>query len=95
VLLRGRAYEPWLRLIALATLAQHAVGLFYVPTPRYALLAWLLTFVVVAAWARADALPWLRRRAPDFTARIAGHALARRMDGGLAALERRLGLASP
>jgi hypothetical protein len=40
-------FDPWLRLIAAAALAQHAVALFYnVTIARYHYLAWFLTALV-------------------------------------------------
>jgi hypothetical protein len=38
---------PWLRGLALVTLSMQAILLFYLPNGRYALLAWLLVFIVV------------------------------------------------
>lgn len=67
-----RTFDPWLRLIALATLAQHGVMLVYATTQRYHLLTWLMTFVIVTAWLHAYAVPWLRRRFPRAVERIAG-----------------------
>lgn len=65
VVLRGRGYDFWLRLIAGTALAQHVVGLFYVSTARYHFLAWFLTLVVVAVWWQREAAPWLMRRYPQ------------------------------
>ena len=48
---RGRRFDPWLRLIAGAAFAQHAVALFYVAdVARYHLLAWFLTMLVAMVW---------------------------------------------
>ena len=45
---RGRTFDPWLRLIGAAALAQHAVALFYNATvARYHFLTWFLTMLVV------------------------------------------------
>jgi hypothetical protein len=93
VALRGDAYDRWLRLLAVATLVQQGVGLFYASNPRYYLLTWLLTFVVVAAWARAEGFPWLQRRAPLWSARLMQRGFMQQADASLAALQRRLGLA--
>ena len=65
--------DGWLRLTAGATLAQHAVALFYAPAGRYAYVTWLLTLLVVAAWVHGEGLDILRRRFPALTARIAKH----------------------
>jgi hypothetical protein len=72
VVLRRRA-EPWLRLIAGATLVQQAVGLFYASAGRYYYLTWLLTLLVVAVWVHGEGIDILRRRFPDFSQRIAKH----------------------
>ena len=39
----GREFDPWLRLIGVAALAQHAVAHFYAAIPRFYYLSWLLT----------------------------------------------------
>ena len=48
----GRRFDPWLRLLALATLLQHAIGATYVNYARYNLGTWFLTATVAAASAR-------------------------------------------
>lgn len=93
VVARGRGHDPWLRLLAGATLAQHAVALFYIHTPRYYLLTWLMTFLVVAAWARRDGFPWIARAAPDRSARLMRSAVMVRTGVALTWLQRRLGVA--
>jgi len=79
-----RAVDPWLRLTAFATLAQHCVALFYPGDGRYHYLTWLLTLLVVAAWVHGEGLPIVRRWFPRFTQRVAKHpaglALARGLD---------------
>ena len=60
----GRDYDPWLRLTAFATLAQHGVALAYPPYARYYYLTWLLTLLVVLVWARREGLRLLRRYMP-------------------------------
>jgi hypothetical protein len=79
-----RRADPWLRLTALATLAQHGVALFYPADGRYHFLTWLLTLLVVAAWVHGEGLPIVRRCFPHFSARAAKHpaslALARGLD---------------
>jgi hypothetical protein len=65
VVICGRSIDSRLRLIAVATSIQHAVGLFYPPVNRYYLLVWLLTLLVNAVWLREVGLPWLRSRAPS------------------------------
>jgi hypothetical protein len=66
-----RRADPWLRLTALATLAQHGVALFYPGDGRYHYLTWLLTLLVVAAWVHGEVLPIVRRWFPHFTQRVA------------------------
>jgi hypothetical protein len=66
-----RAADPWLRLTALATLAQHGVALFYPGDGRYHYLTWLLTLLVVAAWVHGEGLPIVRWWFPRFTQRLA------------------------
>src|SRR5215467_3259311 len=79
-----RGADPWLRLTAFATLAQHGVALFYPADGRYYYLTWLLTLLVVAAWVHGEGLVTLRRWFPGFTQRVAKHpaslALARGLD---------------
>jgi hypothetical protein len=66
-----RRADAWLRLTALATLAQHGVALFYPGDGRYHYLTWLLTLLVVAAWVHGEVLPIVRRWFPRFTQRMA------------------------
>jgi hypothetical protein len=46
----GRRFDPWLRLIALATLLEHGTGATYANWDRYHLLTWLLTALVAIVW---------------------------------------------
>ncbi len=87
VLLRGRGFDPWLRLIAAAALAQHAVALFYVATPRYHFLSWFLTSLVVVVWLKERGVGWLSRRYPDICKRIASAPFSLRLVAGLSRLE--------
>ena len=43
----GREFDPWLRLIGVAALAQHAVAHFYAAILRFYYLSWLLTMLAV------------------------------------------------
>jgi hypothetical protein len=43
-------FDPWLRLIALATLLEHGTGVTYANWDRYHLLTWLLTALVAIVW---------------------------------------------
>jgi hypothetical protein len=65
--------DPWLRLIAWATLIQHGVGLFYLTAGRYHYLTWLLTLLVVMTWLHDEGLDWLRRRFPALCQRLIEH----------------------
>jgi len=83
--------DPWLRLIAFATLAQQAVGIFYAPAGRYYYLTWLLTFLVTAAWLHGEGLRLMQMRFPacaryvrDHPARLALARAVERMQHGLA-----------
>jgi hypothetical protein len=87
VLLLGRGFDPWLRLIAAAALVQHAVALFYVATPRYHFLSWFLTMLVVVAWVHERGVGWLSRRYPNTCKRIAGAPLSLRLVSGLSRLD--------
>jgi hypothetical protein len=79
-----RRADPWLRLTALATLAQHGVALFYPGDGRYHYLTWLLTLLVVAAWVHGEGLPIVRRWFPRFTQRVAKHPASLALARGLA-----------
>jgi hypothetical protein len=78
-----RAADPWLRLTALATLAQHGVALFYPGDGRYHYLTWLLTLLVVAAWVHGEVLPMARRWFPHVSARVAKHPASLALARGL------------
>jgi hypothetical protein len=64
------AMDPWIRLIAAATLVQHTVAWFYLSNDRYYHLAWLLTLLVVAMWVRDEGLFLLKRFAPRTAERL-------------------------
>jgi hypothetical protein len=88
VVARGRAFDPWLRLLGAAALAQHAVALFYRgDVSRYHFLTWLLTLVVVMAYFRELAIPRLARRFPALSQAVAAHPLTKRLASGLARLQ--------
>jgi len=55
-------FDPWLRLIALATLLEHGTGICYANWDRYHLVTWLLTALVAIVWLREEGLPWIRKR---------------------------------
>lgn len=89
VVVRGRALDPWLRLLGAAALAQHVVALlFNAAIARYHFLTWLITGVVVAVFFHDIAIGWLTRHYPYLTARIAAHPVAMRLASGLARLQK-------
>ena len=81
--------DPWLRLVAWATLAQQCVGLFYATAGRYHYLTWLLTLLVTTVWAQREGVELLRRRYPGLAAAVANHPARR----ALARLPRKLACA--
>lgn len=58
----GRGFDPWLRLLAVAAIAQYAAAMIFLSAPRYHYAMWLITGLVVGAFVHAVGLPWLRRR---------------------------------
>jgi hypothetical protein len=58
----GSRFDPWLRLVALATLLEHGTGVTYANWDRYHLMTWLLTALVAIVWLREEGLPWIRKR---------------------------------
>src|SRR5262249_47392459 len=78
-----RGADPWLRLTAVATLAQHGVALFYPADGRYHYLTWLLTLLVVAAWVHGEGLAIVPRWFPRLTQRVAKHPLSLALARGL------------
>jgi hypothetical protein len=67
----GRRFDPWLRLIGAAAIAQHMVAFFYVPTARYHFLTWFLTMLVVMVFVQKLAVDWLRQKFPNLRPRLA------------------------
>ena len=61
VTLRGRDFDPWLRLIGAAVLVEYAVDFIYLATPRYFYEMWLLTAVVVAVFIERRLPAWTHR----------------------------------
>jgi hypothetical protein len=89
VVLRGGRFDPWLRLIGAATLAQHAVALFYSASiGRYHYLTWFLTMLVVMVFLYQTGFAWLGRRYPVMSQRILLHPLSRWFANGLSRLEK-------
>lgn len=89
VVLRGRRFDPWLRLIGAAALGQHAVALFYdAATARYHFLTWFLTMLVVMVWFHDVGIGWLTRRHPQASNRIANLWLSRQLAHALSLLQK-------
>ena len=88
VVIWGRRFDPWLRLVGGAALVQHMVALFYVATPRYHFLTWFLTMVVVMVFMHDVGMGWLKRRYPVMSARVTSNPLSRRLTSGLARLQK-------
>ena len=82
----GARFDPWLRLVALATLLEHGTGICYANWDRYHLVTWLLTALVAIVWLRQEGLPWLERRFPALRERIAAHARIKRSAAALVRL---------
>jgi len=89
VVVRGRRFDPWLRLIGGAALAQHTVAFFYVADAgRYHYLSWFLTMLVVTVFLQDVGVGWLCRRFPALADRLSGHPLSRRLASGLSRLQK-------
>jgi hypothetical protein len=93
--LLGTRFDPWLRLIALATLIQHGIGICYVNFVRYNLGTWLLTFLVAAAWLQGEGLLVLEKRMPRWCEAWRRNVLVRRLTAGIDDLAGLLGVAAP
>jgi hypothetical protein len=89
VVVRGRQFDPWLRLIGAAALAQHAVALFYTAaTARYHFLTWFLTMLVVVVYIQQVGMSWLSRHYPMLLEHLAKQPLMQRLASGLDRLQR-------
>ena len=89
VVLRGRQFDPWLRLVGASALAQHVVALFYnAAIARYHFLTWFLTLLVVMVFMREVGIGWLQRRYPGAAERIANHRCSRQLASALARLQK-------
>jgi len=80
VTLRGRDFDPWLRLIGAAILAECAVDLIYVAAPRYYFSIWLLSALIVAVVIERRGPLWMEkhgwRRGQRALERLLGHRAA-------------------
>ena len=91
----GGRFDPWLRLIALAALIQHGIGICYINFVRYNLGTWLLTLLVAAAWLQGEGLLVLKKRMPRWCETWRRNALVRRLAAGIDDLAGLLGVAAP
>ena len=66
-------YDMTLRGLALIALSMQAVLFFYVPSGRYAYLAWLLVFVVFVVALKETFLPWMKRNLSSLKIPQAAH----------------------
>lgn len=89
VVVRGRTFDPWLRLIGAAALGQHVVAFFYdAATARYHFLTWFLTMLVTMVWFHDVATVWLAQRYPGAWNRVANHRLSRQLAAALTRLQK-------
>jgi hypothetical protein len=80
-------FDPWLRLIAGATLTQHAVSLFYIATPRYHFLSWFCTGLVAVVWFKVEGIALLRGLLPLWWDRIWNNPFNRSIERSLRQFE--------
>lgn len=89
VVFRGRQLDPWLRLVGVSALAQHAVALFYTAAvARYHFLAWLLTMLVAMVWLQQLGAVWVQRRYPALSEQFIANPLCRQLASWLARLQK-------
>ncbi len=89
VVVCGRQFDPWLRLIGASALVQHVVALFYTAaTARYHYLTWFLTMLVVAVWVQQMGLHSFKKRYPALCEQFVRHPWSQRLASGLARLQK-------
>lgn len=89
VVVWGRRFDFWLRLVGASALAQHAVALFYNGAiGRYHYLSWFLTVLVVMVWLYEIGIGWFQRRYPVMSDRVTSHPLSHRLASGLSRLQK-------
>jgi hypothetical protein len=80
----SRRYTITLKGLAAVALSLQALLFFYVPSGRYAYLAWLLVFLVFLVAFRESFLPWLARNYPESLQRLGRLPLVRGVREALA-----------
>jgi hypothetical protein len=95
VAVRGRVFDPWLRLIAAAALVQHTVAWFYLSSDRYYYLVWFLTLLVCVVWVRDEGIGLLQRRLPRMARWLDHHPVRARFERLLDRLVVLTGVAAP
>lgn len=95
VAVRGRLFDGWLRLIAVAALVQHTVAWFYLSSDRYYYLVWFLTLLVCAVWMRDEGFDLLQRRLPRLTQWLDRHPARARLERLLDGFVQLTGVAAP
>lgn len=91
VALFGRRIDPWLRIVALAVLLQHGIGVCYLNNARYNLGTWLLTALVVTVWL----VSVVEHLEPETRARLAQWPGIRHTKAWLMRLEQAFGYGKP
>ena len=89
------AFDPWLRLIAVAALVQHTVAWFYLSSDRYYYLVWFLTLLVCMVWVRDEGFGLLQRMLPRVTRGLERHPASARLERVLDWFVRLTGVAAP
>ncbi|AMN43403.1 hypothetical protein RHPLAN_49790 [Rhodoplanes sp. Z2-YC6860] len=90
-----RSFDPWLRLIAAASLVQHTVAWFYLSSDRYYYLVWFLTLLVCAVWVRDEGFGILQKQLPGITTALERHPARVRLERVLDWFARLTGIAAP
>ena len=90
----GRRHDAWLRICALAALAQHPVALFYLHYERYHYVTWLLTLIVCAVWIRDEGFALIATKFPHIYHAAASNKLLKSANTLMNRLARRAGIGS-
>lgn len=90
----GRRHDAWLRLCAVAALAQHPVALFYLHYERYHYVTWLLTLIVCAVWIRDEGFELTAAKFPYIHHAVASNKLLKSANALMTRLALRVGVGS-